>query len=255
MSDTAHAAADIRPPEEQDPFARTADAEPDVHVHGKGIVCATENRGEPKNREVSINEIWVGVGNVIPLWEEGVTLYWRFDPVSLSTLVDPEAAKRRIRTLLDKALGEWGDACPIALQEREQGWDFEIALLEGDNCNPRGCVLASAFFPDSGQHKLKIYPRMLRQVEKEQVETLVHELGHMFGLRHFFANVSETHLPAQVFGTDVRFTIMNYGADSFVTDADRSDLKELYRLARSGALRVINGTPIKLVRPFTAVNR
>ncbi len=65
-------------------------------------------------------------------------------------------------------------------------------MQPADNCNTTGCVLASAFFPDSGQHKLLIYPKMFEQTRKEQVDTLIHEIGHTFGLRHFFADVSES---------------------------------------------------------------
>jgi adenylylsulfate kinase-like enzyme len=46
---------------------------------------------------------------------------------------------------------------------------------------------------------------------------------------------------------------MNYGEPSVVTDADRRDLKELYRLARSRMLRAINGTEVVLVRPASAL--
>ena len=47
----------------------------------------------------------------------------------------------------------------------------------------------------------------------EQVETLVHEIGHVFGLRHIFALISETEWPAEIFGKQVKFSIMNYGGD------------------------------------------
>ena len=255
MSDTPSSAPRAGK-DESDPFKLRHDAEePPVHVFGKGenIVCATEGLARPRNRGVNINELVVGVGNSIPLWAEGVKLYWRFQPRSFSAFADPERAKARIRALMQKALDLWGDAAPIAFEERDKGWDFEVVLSAGDNCNSRGCVLASAFFPDGGRHRMMIYPRMLQQVEQEQVETMVHEIGHIFGLRHFFAKVSENQLASEVFGTHVRFSIMNYGADSYVTDEDRSDLKELYRLARSRELRAINGTEILLVRPFSAM--
>lgn len=91
---------------------------------------------------------------------------------------------------------------------------------------------------------------MFEQTEQEQVETLAHEIGHIFGLRHFFAPESETAWPSEIFGEHTRFSIMNYGRDSYMTDADRRDLKLLYQSAWSGALTNINGTPIKLVRPY-----
>jgi hypothetical protein len=225
---------------------------PDVHVYGHGIVCATDSRGAPKNRNVDMNKIVVGLGNFIPLWASDVTLYWRFDKVSFQNFDNPTAAKARIRDLFQAALGLWADASPVRFAYREDGADFDFVLESRDDCNARGCVLASAFFPEPARNKLNIYPRMLKQKESEQVETLVHELGHVFGLRHFFANVSETQTPSEIFGTHVRFSIMNYGAESKLTEADKSDLKQLYELARSGSLRAINGTPIKLMRPASA---
>ena len=234
------------------PDAGEVKVRPEVHLH-HGIKCVTEEIGRPKNREVSLNEIVVGINGTIPLWAAGVSLYWRFNAASFSLAPDPEAAKARIRSLLARALDAWGDAAPIALAERDSGVDFEIVLRNADDCDERGCVLASAFFPDGGRHEFVIYPRMLSQEEGEQVETLIHELGHVFGLRHFFALTNETRNPAQVFGTHVRFTIMNYGTDSVLTDADRADLARLYAEARSGRLTAINGTRIVLVRPFSAL--
>jgi hypothetical protein len=94
---------------------------------------------------------------------------------------------------------------------------------------------------------------MFTQSRKEQVDTLIHEIGHTFGLRHFFANVSETAWPSQVFGTHKPFSIMNYGNQSELTDDDKADLKRLYQAAWSGELTKINGTPIQLVKPFHTV--
>src|SRR5262249_50749441 len=124
-----------------------------------------------------------------------------------------------------------------------------------DNCNVNGCVLASAFFPDAGRHQLTLYPKLFEQPNEEQVETLIHEIGHAFGLRHFFAQVSETAFPSQIFGAHNKFTIMNYVADSVLTQDDKADLKRLYRMAWSGELTNINGTPIKFVKPFHTIGQ
>jgi hypothetical protein len=94
---------------------------------------------------------------------------------------------------------------------------------------------------------------MFKQIRKEQVDTLIHETGHIFGLRHFFANVTETAWPSKVFGKHDKFTIMNYGHDSELTDYDKSDLKRLYKMAWSGELENINGTPIRLIKPFHTI--
>lgn len=110
--------------------------------------------------------------------------------------------------------------------------------------------MASAFFPDPGRNELVIYPSLFDQSSKEQLDTMIHEIGHIFGLRHFFAQVSETSFPSINFGRQNPFTIMNYGFRSELTNEDKSDLKELYNQVWNGNLTAINNVPIHLFRPF-----
>jgi len=228
--------------------------EPHVHVYGPGAVCATEKRGSATPRGRSPLEIVVDASQgFIPLWARNTTLRWRFQDRSLSVFEDAEAAKSGIRRLLGEALLAWGSAAPIKFSERDDRWDFEIVVKRADDCDINGCVLASAFFPDAGRHELAIYPRMFGQSEKEQVDTLIHEIGHVFGLRHFFAQISETAWRSEVFGTHKPFSIMNYGSESELTDDDKADMKRLYQKAWSGELTQINGTPIRFVKPFSAI--
>ena len=124
-------------------------------------------------------------------------------------------------------------------------------MRQADDCDTSGCVLASAFFPDAGRHKLVLYPKMFTQDREEQLETLIHEIGHVFGLRHFFAQLSETAWRSEIFGKHKKFSIMNYGGDSKLSDDDRGDLKKLYQMAWAGELTQINGTPIKFMNPST----
>jgi hypothetical protein len=218
------------------------------------VICDTDTRGyaAPGNR--SPFEIVVDASEgFIPLWARDTTLRWRFQERSLSFFEDAQAAKAAIKKLLGESLLAWGDAAPIKFAQRDDAWDFEIVIREADRCSPRGCVLASAFFPDSGRHELVIYPKMFTQSKKEQMDTLIHEIGHVFGLRHFFANLSETAWASEIFGTHRPFTIMNYGSQSELTAEDRSDLKRLYQTVWSGELSHINGTPIRLVKSFSTM--
>ena len=162
----------------------------------------------------------------------------------------PEAAKDGIRELFGEAVLRWGDAVPVTFTEASDNWDFEITMSSADNCTVNGCTLARAFFPDGGRHDLMLYPILFQQPVEEQVETFIHELGHVFGLRHFFANVSETAFPSEIFWTHNKFSIMNYGAESVLTEDDKSDLKRLYQKVWSGELTEINGTPVVQFRPF-----
>lgn len=225
--------------------------EPHVHLLRNGVRCDTEKRGHATPQGRSPLEIVLDASEgFIPLWARNSTLRWRFRESSLQYFEDPTAARKEIERLLGEAILQWGDAAPVKFAQRDDNWDFEVIVRQNDDCDVSGCVLASAFFPDSGRHELVIYPKMFEQSRDEQVETLIHEIGHVFGLRHFFALLTETAWPAVVFGKHDKFSIMNYGADSRLTKADKSDLKALYTQAWSGRLTAINGTPIRFVQPF-----
>ena len=223
----------------------------ELHIYNNSNVCLTDSKGYPTPKNRSPFEIVLDASEgFIPLWSQNEVLRWRFNADSLLYFEKPEVAKNAIRDLLREALLKWGDAAPIKFNEQDDAWDFEIAVRNSDNCSPYGCTLASAFFPDSGRHTLVIYPKMFTQSKKEQIDTLIHETGHIFGLRHFFAKIDETKWPSEIYGKHNPFSIMNYGEKSELTEDDKSDLKSLYEKVWSGGLKNINGTPIVLVKPY-----
>jgi hypothetical protein len=229
----------------------TEATERQVHRLGDGIICRTEDR--PRER-TPLEIVVDATEGFVPLWTENLVLRWRFNAASLSVYQQPDAIKENIRALLNSSIAAWGDAAPIRFTETDDNSDFEIVVKKNDDCDPQGCVLAQAFFPDGGRHQLYVFPKMFGQSKKEQVDTLTHEIGHVFGLRHFFAPDQETRWPSEIFGEHKPFSIMNYGANSELTDADRRDLKKLYQSAWSRELTNVNGTPIKFVRPFHYLN-
>ncbi|KAG0349367.1 hypothetical protein BG005_011022 [Podila minutissima] len=226
---------------------------PLVHLYNGGHECVTDSIGQatPKGRSLTDLRVDASKG-FIPLWEENVILHYRFQERTLQQRDDPEGTKATIRRLFSAALDAWGEAAPVRFKEDDENWDFEIAVR---NANEGG-VLASAFFPDAGRHELLIYPLMFDQPEDEQVDTLIHELGHVFGLRHFFADVREPGFPSELFGTNSKFSIMNYEnpdtpeEESALTVNDLNDLYRLYQLTWSKELKQINRTPIVLFKPF-----
>lgn len=230
--------------------------EAEVHVFGSqehSFVCDTERRGYATPHNKSPIELMIeATEGFIPLWDKDVTLRWRFQERSLARYRNPEAVKQVVRDLMRDALRAWGPAVPVRFSEQAEAWDFEISIREADRCRPNGCTLASAFFPDQGQHELVIYPLMFTLERGEQMETLAHELGHVFGLRHFFAQTREQEWAAVLFGEHNELSIMNYGDKSQLTETDKSDLIRLYQLVWSDALTNINGTPIRKMKPFSS---
>jgi Matrixin len=219
-----------------------------VHVFGDGVVCDTEPRYiEPDGAEIVVD----ATDGFIPLWEKNTTLRWRFQRRSFVVFRNPETAKASIKKVFDDAVLAWGDAAPIKFEENSELWDFEIVFQRNDDCAPNGCVLASAFFPNpSRNNQLVIYPQMIMRNQAAQVNTLVHEIGHIFGLRHFFAKTREAFAPAELFGVNKPVSIMNYGPQSQLTSDDKADLKRLYELVWSGQLTQIGRVPVKSIKAF-----
>src|SRR5262245_27948160 len=90
------------------------EADPQVHVFGKGFVCDTDTRGHATPKGRSPLEIVVDASEgCIPLWAKDMTLRWRFRPTSLRFFENPSAAETEIRNLLGDALLAWGDAVPV----------------------------------------------------------------------------------------------------------------------------------------------
>jgi hypothetical protein len=240
----------LRPREDRSP---TPEMDSQIHLIAPGVICDTDRRGSETPQGRSPLDLVVDASaGFIPLWEKDTVLRWRFRNRSMDYFQNPAAAKTYIRNLFAEALLAWGSAAPVTFKYDEDLWDFEIVMRPADQCNGVGCVLAAAFFPDGGRHELEVYPKMFTQIRKEQVDTLIHEIGHVFGLRHFFANISENQWPSEIFGRHEKFSIMNYGEFSELTDADKEDLTLLYQSAWNGELTHINGTPIRLVKPFSA---
>jgi hypothetical protein len=221
-----------------------------LHIYGNHVICITDSKGSPNPKKSSRLEIVVdATDGFIPLWDKGVTLNWRFSSTFGNNFKNPRAAKSDFKKLIGEAILAWKDACPVKFMENNDTWDFEVTMAP-DACSANGCVLASAFFPMAGREKLTIHPKMFTQARPHQIATLVHELGHVFGLRHFFAKINETKWKSEIFGAHKPFSIMNYGDKSVLTNDDINDLKRLYQLFWSGKLKEINGTRIQKFKSF-----
>ena len=179
-----------------------------------GRRCITESRfpaspADPALAGIQPEVVVDVVKGSIPLWAPSTTLNWRFEEASLRRHSNADEMKNRVRKLLRAAISAWNRAAPVRFVESNVDWDFEIAVLKRKDCDDEGCTLASAFFPDHGRQRMLILPTIFECNHAEQVATMAHELGHVFGLRHYFANTDEVSFPSMVFGKHSSFSIMN----------------------------------------------
>ena len=222
-----------------------------VHVLGSCQVCSTERRARTRE-EIETSLLIEPTSGKLHFWAENQILHWRFGESTFMRYKKPELIKDMVRSIFFKAIAAWGDSAPIRFKEENDAYDFEIHLMPNDDIQGGSYTAARSFFPDSGQHRIRLFPAFFEKIpdEKERVDTLIHELGHIFGLRHFMAFENGPVYSGAVYGTNNPLTIMNYGALSELTTQDKSDLSSLYKEVWSGRLTNVNRTPVELVRPW-----
>lgn len=215
-------------------------------THRCTIRCATDR---PWSACVQPELVVDLVRDKVPLWARGTTLHWTFNEESFARTGESEHMKRKVLRLMRAAIDAWADAAPVRFKRDDRAWDFDIYIRQRRDCND-GCVLASAFFPTARRERLVLYPSLFEHDAAEQLATMVHEIGHIFGLRHFFAktDADERMFPSLLFGRQSRFTIMNYGEESQLTATDRRDLARLYDAAWSADPQAEIGRQVRLVR-------
>jgi len=229
-----------------------------VHRYGenKNLSCLTDKLGSEFPRHISSLTRFVldASRGSIQLWEKGSVLNYRFNQKSLSYFERADLGRAAILTFFSAAIRAWGDFVPVGFREDVDAYDFEF-FVSGTQVVQNGYdVAASSFLPCDRRGMFIIYPALIAMFEKDKetaLKIMCHELGHVFGLRHFFALIEERGFPAELFGVHSKFTIMNYGSDSRITDADKSDLKTLYLSVWSEKLTAINGTTVRTVTPLS----
>ncbi len=139
--------------------------------------CITQHTG-------TLDQLFIGVARgSLCLWESGSTINWiaRMDGYP-SHRHAMEAA-----SALFKATNRWNTAMDgrVRFQYVTRFDDACFQLVYGGN---RGAVFASAFFPDQWRNSLNtlyVFDAQFTQKNRPYiVNTFLHELGHVLGLRH-----------------------------------------------------------------------
>ncbi|KAL7791751.1 hypothetical protein V8C43DRAFT_283862 [Trichoderma afarasin] len=199
------------------------------------FICRTANplhTAEPKYRCATEayggTEVRVGKGDFkedyIPRWRRGSELTYTIDAKSFPTSAEAVQVKAAMQT----AISMW------------KGIGASFKYLEVDNsdsatfvvtyhCHGPRNIYASSFFPDESPGDLLVYKLGLSHAAY-LANILAHEIGHILGLRHEFADKNHKEgkiLRCVLFGKKNPRSIMNYHEDLGQLQVSEQDLREL----------------------------
>jgi len=197
---------------------------------------------------------YVGKGEkLLPRWTPGSIVYFVF----LSNTFPNEVDARTVETAFMRAVDDWNSkAVGVQLQ---RVFDCEraafVVAYEASKAKPR--AYASAFFPDSDDRTLRVFSDALSVDSTVRLLViLLHEIGHVLGLRHENASTTEPEKPSVELTSFNEHSIMMAplpeGSGTCIHDRDVEALKMLYSMADNSTFkdyRVVTvdpATPVQL---------
>ncbi|KAJ4862324.1 metallo-peptidase family m12B reprolysin-like domain-containing protein [Trichoderma breve] len=195
--------------------------------------CATQAR--------ACAEVRIGFGGQISRWRRGSELSYVICEESFPTQNSAMLAKAAMRT----ATSMW-KGIGVRFRQVERHDEATFAVVYEDSSEG---VYAVSFFPRASGGKLILFESSLSNTDY-LANILVHEVGHILGLRHEFADEREPE-PSILIGRENTNSVMNYFKQLSkyqVTEEDLQELAEFYAYDE-GELSISDIDP--KVRPFT----
>merc|ERR1712100_924209 len=193
------------------------------------------------------NTVWRPINSLeIHKWRDHIVLW---DPNAILKYYVDETFNENQRVLVKSAMKH-----AVESWDGREAWNHHLpGMIEGDTQGEanftvtripeNGGLFASAFFPGyifGNRLEITDFQLNAHWVAK-LMTTLIHEIGHIYGLRHEFANTEGDNVPV---GLRNDFSIMNYGE----THLQKSDVTTLARIysdtyARINGIRVAHFNP------------
>jgi len=182
--------------------------------------------------------IWVGWGGRIPRWKKGQVVQFAALAGGYPT---PNHAIFAAYKLNEAAI-QWNRYnVGVTFKWVSKLEDAAFVLSYGGD---GGSVLARAFFPNSNDlNTLFVYQRAFGpDTSPYQTNIFLHELGHVLGLRHEFANLEGGAVP---FGSPNPQSVMSYTFPPNIQDSDEKSTKDFYNYTGSeiGGLQIQDWIP------------
>ncbi|EKG15282.1 Peptidase M10 metallopeptidase [Macrophomina phaseolina MS6] len=188
--------------------------------------------------EPAPEEVWMGPWGEIPRWKRGSTINYT---AYLRGYLHPSHAYYAAHQLVQAA--ERWNKMDIGIQFKwvDKLDDAAFALAYGAD---GGSTLCKGFFPNSRDlNTLFVYQRAFKAGFVNNMENMfLHELGHILGLRHEFANQLNDRMP---WGSSNPYSVMSYSFPQQIQDSDVKDTKAFYDFSndRLGPYRIVDITP------------
>ncbi|KAE9367479.1 hypothetical protein N431DRAFT_428843 [Stipitochalara longipes BDJ] len=210
-----------------------------------GIVPISQKPGD--DEEDDDQPALVGLGAVIPRWavsHPNITklLYFVDEPGFLSK-ADADFTTKA----LDEATTIWNNlffGVAFAATSTKADAHFNV-IYGGSSPASEPYLWFISFFPNEDREKknINVYSYALQpQNRSDTAKVLLHELGHVLGLRHEFA-ITKSESPAAVqFGQSNADSVMSYSHPPAIQKSDVDAIKEFYSKYKNN--EKINNVPI-----------
>ncbi|KAI9771891.1 MAG: hypothetical protein M1840_001661 [Geoglossum simile] len=200
----------------------------DLTISTSKYTCSTQKSMPPTVRPPNPAAIMLGLFVNIPRWKKGSTVKWAASYTGYPTLEHATYAANQFNA----AAEEWNSLDVGVTFE----WvtDLEDAAFMLAYGGDQGSSLAEAFFPNEEPlNTVFVYQGAFQSGSvNTQKEIFLHELGHILGLRHEFADGPFRGRPAEggavVFGERNENSVMSYHLPPAIQESDVRDTRAFY---------------------------
>ncbi|KAH0542210.1 hypothetical protein FGG08_003332 [Glutinoglossum americanum] len=200
----------------------------DLTISASKYTCSTQKSMPQTVGSPNLAGIMLGLSVNIPRWKKGSTVKWAASYTGYPTLNHATYAASQ----LNAATEVWNSLdIGVTFEWVTDLEDAAFVLVYGGD---QGTVLAESFFPNEEPlNTVFVYQGAFQPGSKNiQKEIFLHELGHILGLRHEFADRpfrgNPTEGGAIAFGERNEFSVMSYNFPPTIQESDKRDTRAFY---------------------------